>query len=521
VLHDGAEQEIPLNRVQPGDTVFVRPGERIPVDGTIEQGESSVDESTITGESVPAEKSAGSSVFTATVNQHGVLYITAEQVGADTAVAKIIARVEEAQDSRTHSERVIDRFARYYTPTILIGSLLYYLATGNLHIALTLLVVACPGALVIAAPVAVISSIGRAAKRGVLIRGGAELETAAAVDVFATDKTGTLTTGKLRVSNTVAYEAWVPQPLDRQPAGEPARAPIAVASGGGGSVATSNGRQAHRVPNDASTVLAWAAIAEAASEHPIGRAIREHAETELGPLPHSASFEYETGNGVRATYAGHSIRVGRPSPEDSCAAELSNSGMTAVGVYLNEEPIGLIALADRVRADTREAVAKLKRGGVTRVALVTGDNPAVAQAVAAEVGIEEVHAGVLPEEKLALIRELQTAGHTVAMLGDGINDAPALAAANVGIAMGAAGSDLAVESADLALMSERLTEVPAAIDGARKALRLIRQNLAIAVATVVLLLSGVLLGQVHMAGGMLIHQGSILLVIANGLRLRR
>ena len=176
--------------MQPGDTVLVRPGERIPVDGSISRGESSVDESTITGESLPAEKQAGSRVFSATVNQNGVLYITAEQVGADTAVARIIARVEEAQDSRTRSERLIDRFSRFYTPIILVGSLLYFLITGNLHVALTLLVVACPGALVIAAPVAVISAIGRAAKAGVLIRGGGELETAAAVTVFATAKPG-------------------------------------------------------------------------------------------------------------------------------------------------------------------------------------------------------------------------------------------------------------------------------------------------------------------------------------------
>ncbi len=475
--------------MQPGDTVLVRPGERIPVDGSISRGESSVDESTITGESLPAEKQAGSRVFSATVNQNGVLYITAEQVGADTAVARIIARVEEAQDSRTRSERLIDRFSRFYTPIILVGSLLYFLITGNLHVALTLLVVACPGALVIAAPVAVISAIGRAAKAGVLIRGGGELETAAAVTVFATDKTGTLTTGRLQVRAVRPPEA-----------------------------------------------LVWAAIAEGPSEHPIGRAIRAYGETQLGPLPHGSEFCYQAGSGVAAVHDGHRVQVMRPAAalngaEDrgamtAAVEEMRRAGDTAVAVYVDERPMGVIGLADTIRLDARQFVTRLRLGGMSRVVLLTGDNAtgdnaAVAAAVATEAGIEEVHAGLMPEEKLDHIRVLQAEGHKVAMLGDGINDAPALATADLGIAMGAAGADLAVESADLALMSEDLSAIPDALAGARKAMRVIRQNLAIAVVTVVFLLGGVLAGEIHMAGGMLIHQGSILLVIANGLRLRR
>ncbi len=502
VLRDGVEYTVALRELEPGDTVVVRPGERIPVDGRIKHGESSVDESTITGESVPAEKGSGSTVFSSTVNQNGVLYVTAEHVGSDTAVARIIARVEEAQDSRTSSERVIDRFARYYTPAILTGSLIYYLVTGNLQIALTLLVVACPGALVIAAPVAVISAIGRAAKRGVLIRGGSELETAAAVDVFATDKTGTLTAGKLGVARLLVY----------------ATATTARSVSG---VIPVDASQTPKAGEDELSLLAWAAIAEGPSEHPIGRAIRAHGENLLGPLPHGEQFRYETGHGVSAVHAGRTVRVGRPPQDDPAAEELSGDGMTAVAVSLDGTLLGLIALADRVREDAPEALAELRNGGVERLLLLTGDNPSVARSVAEEVGIDEVHAGLLPEEKLALIRELQSSGYTVAMLGDGINDAPALTAADVGIAMGAAGSDLAVESADLALMSDRLRAVPEALAGARKAVRIIRENLAIATVTVVLLLSGVLLGWVHMAGGMLIHQGSILLVIANGLRLRR
>ena len=526
VLRDGGEYQVPLRQVIPGDTVLVRPGERIPVDGRIERGESSVDESTITGESLPAEKSAGSQVFTATVNQHGALYITAEQVGDDTAVARIIARVEEAQDSRTRSERIIDRFSRFYTPTILVGSLVYFLITGNLHVALTLLVVACPGALVIAAPVAVISAIGSAAKHGVLIRGGAELESTAAIDVLASDKTGTLTTGRLRVGSVVSCSNRIPQPQSQTGHSAAVADPP---SGTATAVAVASSVRAEA--DTRAALLAWAAIAEGSSEHPIGRAIRSHAEQQLGSLPHGTAFSYRTGSGVSAQYEGRIVRVERPStaPRDAAACprlaaivnEVSRAGMTAVAVYLDEQPIGVIGLADTVRGDAAGAVSDLRRAGVKRVLLLTGDNATVAAAVAREAGIEEVHAGLMPEEKLDHIRGLQSAGHTVAMLGDGINDAPALAAADVGIAMGAAGSDLAVESADLALMSENLRAIPDALVNARKALRIIRQNLAIAVATVVLLLSGVLAGEIHMAGGMLIHQVSILLVIANGLRLRK
>ena len=543
VVGESGERVVAIASIRPGDVVLVHPGERIPVDGTIERGESFVDESTITGESVPAEKVAGNEVFTATVNQHGVLYIVAERVGADSVVARIIARVEEAQDSRTRSERVIDRFSRYYTPTILAGSALYFLITGNLHIALTLLVVACPGALVIAAPVAVISAIGRAARRGVLIRGGTELEASADITAFATDKTGTLTTGTLRVADVWAYEP----ASDRVALAAAARETVAT-------VADGAGRADESAIGDvrAEEILRLAAIAEGGSEHPIGRAIRSHAEARLGPLPQGDSFGYRPGEGVTAEYDGRTIAVGKPALEggdsgddandddggDSDVADLTGTltasglgqdgakqparrGLTTVEVRVDGEPVGAIGLSDTVRSDAADAIAALRRGGIERVALLTGDNPDSAAAVAHETGIDEVHAELLPEQKLEYIRALQAEGHRVAMLGDGINDTPSLAAADIGIAMGAAGSDLAVESADLALMSEHLSAIPDTLRLARRTLSVIRQNLGIAVATVLLLLGGVLAGEVHMGAGMLIHQGSILVVIANGLRLRR
>ena len=571
VVTDDGEEEVPAARVRPGDLVLVRPGARVPVDGTVERGASSIDESTITGESVPADKEVGSNVYSATVNQEGLLYIRTERAGRDTTVARIIARVEEAQDSRTKSERVIDRFARYYTPAVIAGSLMYFLFTGNLHVALTLLVVACPGALVIAAPVAVISSIGSSAKHGVLIRGGAELETAARVTTLATDKTGTLTTGTLHVARVTvdagaAEDAAAASGGDARGAGAAGASAAAVVAGGAETVALHAADAARE-----DEVLRLAAIAEAGSEHPIGRAIRSEAEARFGPLPHGEEFEYRTGRGVSAVWEGRRIEVARAggvegnsargvergddgaagedraaagngraggnspvgaagplaaradgnSPVGAAAPLAAHGAETVVSVSVDGEPVGTIALADTVRADAPEAIAALRRLGIERVILLTGDNPETAAAVAAECGITEVHAGLLPDQKLEHIRFLQSEGETVAMLGDGVNDAPSLAAADTGIAMGAAGSDLAVESADLALMSHRLTAIPQALRGARSAIRIIRQNLVIALVTVVLLFAGVLAGQIHRAGGMLVHQGSILLVIANGLRLRR
>jgi len=519
VIRDGAEKVVAARDVQPGETVVIRPGEKIPADGTVLRGESSVDESTITGEGLPAEKRAGDQVFSATVNYHGLLYVEATRTGSDTTVARIISRVEEAQDAKTARERFIDRFAAYYTPAVVIGSLLYYLFTGNLEIALTLLVVACPGALVIAVPVVVISAIGRAAKRGVLIKGGSHLEAAGRVTLLATDKTGTLTTGSLAVDEVIPFAAVSPPAPVLQPAGPAER----------------------EAGHQARTVSQWAAIAESGSEHPIARAIVASASGE--PLPEPEDFSYQPGSGIQARCHGHFIEVGKMSsdprrdpqgnkgateverdPEDRDAEErllqAAARGATLVQVRVDGNTIGVIALSDTVREDAVNLSDELEGAGVKRVVLLTGDSEAAATAVARRLGIDEVHARLLPEQKQERITALRKEGYHVAMLGDGVNDAPSLATADVGIAMGAAGSELAVESADIALMSDNVRRVPETLRLAARALRLMRQNLAVAVATVLLLFAGVLSGTVHMGGGMLVHQLSILVVIANGLRLR-
>jgi len=507
VIRDGAEKVVAARDVQPGETVVIRPGEKIPADGTVLRGESSVDESTITGEGLPAEKRAGDQVFSATVNYHGLLFVEATRTGSDTTVARIISRVEEAQDAKTARERFIDRFAAYYTPAVVIGSLLYYLFTGNLEIALTLLVVACPGALVIAVPVVVISAIGRAAKRGVLIKGGSHLEAAGRVTLLATDKTGTLTTGSLAVDEVIPFAAVSPPARVLQPAGPADSADV-------------------EPENRERAVRQWAAIAESGSEHPIAKAIVASASGE--PLPEPEDFSYQPGSGIQARYNGHLIEVGRvptdPGSGDRAAEErllqAASRGATLVQVRIDGTIIGVIALTDTVREDAVNLSDELEGAGVTRVVLLTGDSEAAATAVARRLGIDEVHARLLPEQKQERIRALQQEGYHVAMLGDGVNDAPSLATADVGIAMGAAGSELAVESADIALMSDNVRRVPETLQLAARALRLMRQNLAVAVATVLLLFAGVLSGTVHMGGGMLVHQLSILVVIANGLRLR-
>lgn len=473
VIRDGKESIVAIRELSPGDTVLVRPGERIPVDGTVLSGTSSVNESTITGESMPSDKHEGSSVYSATMNQHGALHIRTEKIGSDTVVAAVIARVEEAQDSQPRGQRMVDRFARVYTPAVLVGSLLYYLVTGNLHTALTLLVVSCPGAMVLAAPTAVVTAIGRAARQGVLIRGGAELELLARIDALATDKTGTLTSGNIQVTDIVP-------------------------------------RATYR------DLLYWAGIAESSSEHPLGRAIRRHAKSQLADLPSAESFTAQIGVGITALYQQNTIAITKPDA-DTLPADLP-AGATVVAVHLNKQLLGFIILSDTIRSDARQAMLQLKDLGIRHIVLLTGDNEGAAQTAAGQTGISEVHAGLLPEHKLQHVRTMMQRGFTTAVLGDGINDAPALTAADIGISMGVNATDLANDAADVALMSEKLTLIPVAVRIARHAVRTMQINIGIAVVTVGLLILGVLLGYIHMAAGMLIHQGSILLVILNGIR---
>ena len=490
VMRDGVAVEIPAHAVAIGETVLVKAGQRIPVDGEVTEGAAAVSEAAITGEPMPAEKAPGSRVHAGTIAENGLLRIRATNVGADTTLARIIQRVEEAQEEKAPSQRMIERFAQWYTPSIIGLAVLAFAFTQDIRLALTLLVVGCPGALVISTPVSIVAGIGRAARSGILIKGGQHLESAGRIDTLALDKTGTLTEGKPRLATVVAL----------------------------------GGTAEHEL-------LRLAATAEAGSDHPLGRPIVE-AGRKQGPLPTPETLDEHAGMGISARIEGREVAAGNRrlmkklaiplGPEGESALEgLLEAGQTPILVAADGRLIGLLGMSDMAREGAREAIARLRDIGIGRVVMLTGDQHGAAQAIASEVGIDEVHAGLMPEDKLELIRRMKAEGAHVAMVGDGINDAPALAAADTSIAMGAAGSDVAIETADIALLKDELGKIPEAMAISRATLGNMRQNLAIALVTVAGLLAGVFSGNVHMAGGMLVHQLSVLIVIANGMRLLR
>ncbi|WKZ40562.1 MAG: cation-translocating P-type ATPase [Anaerolineales bacterium] len=502
VVRDGKQVEVMPNEVTSDETVLVKPGTRVPVDGEVINGRSAVDESTITGEPIPEEKSIGSKVFAGTINQNGLLKVRATGIGADTMLARIIRRVEEAQDEKAPTQRFIERFANWYTPFIIVLSIATYIITRDIELALTLLVIGCPGALVISTPVSVVAGIGRAAKSGILIKGGEYLENAGKISALALDKTGTLTQGKPRVTDVIPFASFLDPNLP-------------AVSGSWDSAQA--------------TILRWAGVVEAGSEHPLARSILSAAES-LGEIPTAQHFDTFTGRGVQAQYDGHIISVGtlelmrqlKVSVDDQARAvlnHLKSEGKTAVLVALDGRVIGVLGIADPIRETTASMICRLKEVGLKRIVMLTGDDRLTAQSIARQAGIEDVRAELLPDDKLSAIRDLQKDGHVVAMVGDGINDAPALAAADIGIAMGAAGTDIAIETADVALMSDDMMKLPEAIRLSKATLRNIYQNVFIALTTVSMLLLGVLFGKVHMAGGMLIHEASVLIVIVNGMRL--
>jgi Cd2+/Zn2+-exporting ATPase len=499
VRRDG--NEVAPHEVIVGETVVVRPGGRIGVDGTILGGRAAIDESAITGEPIPAEKQTDDAVFAGTVSHDGYLEIRAEGVGADTTLARIIQRVEQAQEAKAPTQRLIERFASGYTPAIIVLAIGAYAMTGKIPLALTLLVIGCPGALVISTPISVIAGIGRAARAGILIKGGEYLETAGRIRAVACDKTGTLTEGRPEVMTVT--------PLP----GIPALPSMAQET------------------SPRTRLLHWAALAESGSEHPLGRAV-ERALPEGNAGPRAERFETAPGGGISAEWQHRQVEIGRPDwletrvqewPDAAAAAldEISARGETVAAIAVDGVVIGLLGFADRVRPEAAAALQALRDAGVKRLVTLTGDHAANAQRIASEIGIDEVRAGLLPEQKLEAIQAIQRESGPTAMVGDGINDAPALATADIGIAMGAAGTDVAIESADIALMADDLRKIPEAIGLARATVNNIRQNVIIALLTVAGLLAGVFANEVHMAGGMFIHQISVLVVVVNGMRLMR
>ena len=494
VVRDGEQQEIPAGQVRMGEIVLVKNGAKVPVDGQVVSGTGAIDEASITGESIPVEKIKGGQVFAGTVSRGGFLQVLATGIGADTTLARIIHRVEEAQDAKAKTQAFIDRFSTWYTPAVMVLALVAGLISGDVVLALTLLVIGCPGALVISIPVAIVAGIGRAARNGILIKGGEFLETSAKITAVAVDKTGTLTEGKPQLTDVIILDST----LDR------------------------------------TEVLRWAAAAEAGSEHPLARPILETAREEgVAPQGIPGAVTPVPGKGIVANVNGRQVLIGNPplleqygiasgiAEAAQAAQDLAAAGKTPMIVAVDGRVIGVVAVADQIRQDAPEMVARLHRAGVEKVVMLTGDTRLVAEAVGKATGIDEIHASLLPEDKLDAVTELQRQGHTIAMVGDGVNDAPALATANIGVAMGAAGSAVAVETADIALMGDNLLKLPEAIGLAKRTVNVMKQNIAIALITVVLLLAGVFAGGVTMSIGMLVHEASVLVVIANAMRLLR
>ncbi|MFQ5689107.1 MAG: heavy metal translocating P-type ATPase [Gemmatimonadota bacterium] len=497
VLRDGEEVTVAADELHAGDMVLVRPGERIPADGRVREGESWVDQGTITGESMPVGKHPGDEVFAGTIAGEGWLRVEVERAADQTTFARILRLVEQAETRRAPTERFVERFARYYTPVVTVSALIVMLlpplvwgapfATWFVR-GLTLLVIACPCALVISTPVAVVSGITAAARNGVLIKGGAHLEAMGGVRAVAFDKTATLTRGHAEVTDIV--------PL--------------------------NGAEE-------ANVLAVAAAVEARSEHPLATAILQAAESRgLEPRWQVTEFEALRGRGVRARLDGVTYQVGAPALFEPSGGRpellrsLRGQGKTVVLVGRPEAPLGVIAVGDRPREAAAEAIRDLKSAGIRRTVLLTGDNRETARAIAAELGIDEVHAELLPDEKAERIRVLERTYGPVAMVGDGVNDAPALAAATVGIAMGVAGSDTALETADIALMGDRLSRLAYVCRLSRRGRAVIRQNIGVALAVKFTLAAGVPFGLVSLILAVLLgDMGTSLGVTFNSLRLAR
>jgi Cd2+/Zn2+-exporting ATPase len=521
VLHGDQAEEVAVEELEVGDRILARPGERIPMDGVILRGESAVNQAPITGESVPVEKGPGDEVFAGTVNGQGALTLRVTHLAADTTIARIIRMVEEAQAQKAPSQRFVDRFARVYTPAViaiaagvavlppLIGWLTGAGAFGALfgewvYRALVLLVIACPCALVISTPVSIVSAIASAAKSGVLIKGGAYLEGLGSLKVMAFDKTGTLTKGQpavvaVRCIEHPAELAWADCPDCRQ-------------------------------------MLADAAAIERQSEHPLARAVVHAAEAQgvASELPFAEAVEALTGRGVRGQVNGHSLTVGTHAYIHESYPELIDSPFCQ-GVHAAQDaghtvmvvrddccgPRGYIAVADTLRPDVPEVMAALEQEGIEHTVMLTGDNEATARAIAANAQVDEAQASLLPEQKVAAIEALLDQFQAVAMVGDGVNDAPALARATVGIAMGAAGTDTALETADVALMADDLTKLPFAVRLSRQARTIIRQNVALSLGIKAVFLALALAGVATLWMAVFADMGASLIVTLNGMRLLR
>ena len=493
--------ETPVSQVQIGDIVVVRPGDRIPVDGRVVQGAGSVDQSPITGESAPAPKAPGDEVFAGTINQEAALDIQATRLARDNTLSRVMQMVAEAQSQQSPTQRFTQKFTSKFVPAVLIFVTLVIVAPpllgwmswqDSFYRGMLLLVAASPCALAIGAPATVLAGIAQAARNGVLIKGGVHLENLGAIDVMAFDKTGTLTSGQFQITDIIPLNGASPE-----------------------------------------ETLTLAAAVEQQSNHPLARAVVEAAQEKGLDPPLAAQVENMAGRGLHSRIDGRTILVGSPAlireanprvwtkSMQRVLDDLEAQGKTTIWVQADGRVLGALALADVPRPGVRETMERLRKLGVRRLVMLTGDHERAAQKVARETGVTDVRAELLPEDKLKAIRELEAEEGSVAMVGDGVNDAPALATATVGVAMGAAGTAVALETADVALMADDLSKLPFAVGLSRASRRIIVQNLAIALGVIFLLIGASLTGVVALSGAVVLHEGSTIVVVLNALRLLR
>jgi Cd2+/Zn2+-exporting ATPase len=499
VLRGGEEIRLPVDRIVVGDTVLLRPGERVPVDGLVVEGASSVNQAPITGESIPVAKAPGSRVLAGSLNGRGVLDIRVERPASDSSLARIIHLVENAQAQRARSQTFIDGFARYYTPAMIAFALGLVLVPPLLfgqpfstwvYRGLVVLVIACPCALVISTPVSIVCGLTRAAREGILFKGGVYLEELGRIRTFFFDKTGTLTRGKPEV---VHVRSFCDLPEDQ--------------------------------------LLRLAAALESRSEHPLAAAILEAAGRNgaSDALPVPTFVQAVPGMGIRGKVNGGIYLLGNPAffgngsglsgPQRAAVEEWERKGATVVLIGIEKMPLGMIAARDTVREESKVALTELRRLGAGELTMLTGDNPETGQAIASQLPIDAVYAGLLPEDKVRLVREAVDKGNRVAMVGDGINDAPALASATVGVVMGVAGTGVALEAGDVALMGDDLRKLPFAVSLGRRTLRIIRFNVAFSLASKAVFLVLAPLGLVTLWIGVAADMGVSLLVVGNSMRL--
>jgi Cd2+/Zn2+-exporting ATPase len=492
VIREGNYLTISVEEVVEGDRVVIRSGGKVPVDGKIISGQASVNEATVTGESVPTLKTVNDKVFSGTIVDHGYIETIAEKVGDETTFAKIIELVEEAQESKTKMEKFLDKFSNIYTPAVVFLSILVYALTRDLQISITFLVIACPGALVIGAPVSNVAGVGNGAKNGVLIKGGEIMDKFSKVDTLVFDKTGTLTKGKPAVTDIKTVQNV-----------------------------------------DVNELLRLVAQAETISEHHLGQTIVKEAQARnLNVSSEPEVGEVIKGMGIRAKVEGHVLVIGNRKLMNSENISLSNdianyaidrekAGNTAIFAAVDGKVVGVISIADQIREDAPGALAEMRKNGIKKIIMLTGDNQNTAELVSKNLSLDEYHAELLPKDKVEFVKNLKEKGLVVAMAGDGINDAPAIATADIGIAMGEGGTDISMETADVVLMADKLTQLSHAYSLSKATILNMKQNTYFAVGIVFALLIAVLNRTIHLASGMFIHEASVLFVILNAMRLIR